>query len=134
MKEALIDTDIFSYYMKGNQKVSQKIIDYLTIFPALNLSYITYYEILKGLNYKNASRQINDFKVLVGYFNLINIDIKSVQISSKIYGNLRQRGIVIGTADILIVGIAITNNLELITNNTKHFKHIENLMLDNWKI
>jgi tRNA(fMet)-specific endonuclease VapC len=37
-------------------------------------------------------------------------------------------------ADIMIAAIALTNNLLLITNNTKHFQRIKNLKLASWLI
>jgi predicted nucleic acid-binding protein len=46
---------------------------------------------------------------------------------------LRRQGITIGTSDLLIAGIAIEKNLQLITNNKKHFENIEGLEMDNWK-
>lgn len=33
---------------------------------------------------------------------------------------------------ILIAGIAISNDMVLITNNTKHFGKIDGLEIDNW--
>ena len=133
MKESLLDTDIFSFYMKGNNDVIEKVVDYLTEYPTLNISSITYYEILKGLEYKQASRQKENFENLVEEMNIINMSQTSLKISAKIYGDLRRNGKVIGVSDTLIAGLAIEKKLKLITNNTKHFKHIENLDIGNWK-
>ena len=49
-----------------------------------------------------------------------------------IQAELRSKGAEIGHTDTLIAGIAITSNLQLITNNTAHFKRIKGLKLDNW--
>jgi tRNA(fMet)-specific endonuclease VapC len=38
----------------------------------------------------------------------------------------------IGHADTLIAGVAIANELQLVTNNTAHFERIEGLETDNW--
>jgi len=133
MKESLLDTDIFSFYLKGNDDVTEKIVDYLTEHPTLNISSITYYEILKGLEYKEASRQKNHFERFVEEINIINISQSSLKISAKIYGDLRRNGKTIGVSDTLIAGLAIEKNIRLITNNTKHFESIENLDLGNWK-
>ncbi len=122
MKEALIDTDILSYYLKGNQDVIEKVVEYLKTYPTLNISTITYFEVLGGLEYKKASRQIKDFKELVSNCNVHNIDKESIAISAKEYGRLRRKGITIGSPDLLIAGIALKNNLTLITNNENHFK------------
>jgi tRNA(fMet)-specific endonuclease VapC len=52
--ESLVDTDILSFYFKGEQKVVNKFNDYLREFDVINISIITYYEILGGLKFKNA--------------------------------------------------------------------------------
>ena len=133
MKETLIDTDIFSYFLKGNTDVVKQILKYLKHYPVLNISSITYYEILSGLEYKNAKEQINDFEKLMSRCKIISTDIDSIKISAKEYGKLRRKGITIGTSDLLIAGITLKNGYILATNNMKHFKHIDGLKLINWK-
>ena len=133
MKESLLDTDIFSFYLKGNNDVVEKVVDYLTEYPTLNISSITYYEILKGLEYKQATRQKENFESFIEEMNIINVNQASLKISAKIYGNLRRNGRIIGVSDTLIAGLAIEKNIQLVTNNTKHFENIENLELGNWK-
>lgn len=58
MNECLIDTDILSYYMKGDSSVTSKVTAYLTTegFSQLTISEITYYEIRAGLEYKQAEK------------------------------------------------------------------------------
>ncbi len=49
-----------------------------------------------------------------------------------IQADLRKKGAEIGHTDTLIAGIAITSDLQLVTNNTNHFKRIKGLNLENW--
>ena len=44
----------------------------------------------------------------------------------------RKKGKEIDHTNTLIAGIAIANNLQIITNNTDHFKRINHLKIDNW--
>jgi len=132
MKKTLIDTDIMSYYLSGNSNVVKKILKYLKHYPALNLCSITYYEILSGLEYKNANRQINDLEKMLSKCNIIDVDIESIKLSAKEYGRLRRKGITIGNSDLLIAGVAMSNRYILATNNVNHFKNIDGLELINW--
>lgn len=118
MAESLVDTDILSFYFKGDQKVVNKFNDYLREFDVINISIITYYEILGGLKFKNAERQIKEFEEFVANNTIIHIS---------------EEGITIGTSDILIAGIAIENELTLITNNERHYESIKGLKIENWK-
>lgn len=132
MIEVLVDTDILSFYFKGNTKVVERFQDYLKEFDQINISIITYFEVLGGLKFKNAEKQIQNFEEFVTNNNIIHISETSARISGDIYADLRKRGITIGTSDLLIAGVAIENGLTLITNNEKHYEPIQNLNVENW--
>jgi len=131
--ESLVDTDILSFYFKGDQKVVDKFNEYLREFDVINISIITYYEILGGLKFKNAEKQIKEFEEFVNNNTIIHISEESAKISGDIYANLRKSGITVGTSDILIAGIALENELTLITNNERHYESIQGLNIENWK-
>jgi len=131
--ESLVDTDILSFYFRGDQKVVNKFNDYLREFDVINVSIITYYEILGGLKFKNAERQMKEFEEFVTNNTIIHISEESAKISGNVYADLRQKGITIGTSDILIAGIAIENELTLITNNERHYESIKGFKIENWK-
>jgi len=52
--------------------------------------------------------------------------------SAEIFSDLRKKGKVIGHTDTLIAGITLENDLTLVTNNTRHFKLIDELKIENW--
>ncbi len=132
MHKALIDTDILSYYLKGNENVKSKVDQYLGHYSTLTFSEITYYEILAGLEYRKATKQIESFLLFAENCSVIRITEQSIKVSANKYGELRRKGIQIGTPDLLIAGQAITNELELISNNIKHYSSISGLKLGNW--
>ena len=73
MTESLVDTDILSFYFKGDSKVVEKFNDYLKEFDVINISIITYYEILGGLRFKKAEKQIKEFEEFVNNNTIIHI-------------------------------------------------------------
>jgi len=131
--EALLDTDILSFYFKGDFKVIENVNSYLKEFDQLNISIITYYEIIGGLKFKKANNQLKEFEIFVSNNNIIYISEESAQISGDVYADLRSKGKIIGTSDILIAGIALENDLTLVTNNKRHFEAISKLKIENWK-
>lgn len=133
MNPALIDTDILSEFFRGNLSVTKKAEKYLDKFGQFNISLITYYEILNGLLYKDAKSQLQRFDSFTKINKIIPLTLKSVEISAKIFAELKKSGSPIGHTDTLIAGIAIANNLTLITNNLNHFSRIQGLKLANWK-
>ena len=131
--ESLVDTDILSFYFKGDTKVIERFTKYLREFDLINISLITYYEVTAGLKFKKAEKQLRDFEEFIRNNTIIHISEESAKISAEIYAELRQNEITIGTSDILIAGIALENGLTLITNNEKHYEPIEGLKIENWK-
>ena len=99
----------------------------------INLSIITYYEILNGLLYKDAKKQLSKFEEFIELNKVIPLTLRTVKIAATIQADLRKKGTEIGHTDTLIAGIAISNDFQLITNNTEHFKRIKNLEIANWK-
>ena len=132
MKPSLVDTDILSEFLKGNSKVISKVDEYLRKYGAINLSIITYYEILNGLLYKDARNQLSRFEQFVELNNVIPLTLQTTKIAAEIQADLRKKGTEIGHTDTLIAGIAIANEFQLVTNNTNHFNRIEKLELINW--
>jgi tRNA(fMet)-specific endonuclease VapC len=134
MNRALIDTDILSYYFKGDTKVVANFQKYLAKYEIIEISLITYYEIMSGLLYKNALKQLEIFNDFVSENIVIAATEESCKISSEIYSKLRNNGELIDDIDLLIAGIAIENEMTLVTNNTNHFGRISGLNLENWKM
>jgi len=129
---ALIDTDILSYYFKGESNVVRNFEKYLESFEIMELSIITYYEIMSGLEAKNAFKQLETFEEFAKDNIVIPLTENSCKISAELYSNLRKKGELIDDIDLLIAGIAIENEMTIVTNNQKHFQRIPGLKIENW--
>ena len=132
MKPSMLDTDILSEFLRGNSKVIAKVDEHLKEFGFISLSIITYYEILNGLLYKDARKQLTRFEDFVELNKVIPLTLRTAKIAATIQADLRKKGTEIGHTDTLIAGIAIANEMQLITNNTDHFKRIKGLEIANW--
>lgn len=132
MKEALIDTDILSMFLRGDQQVRAKFAEYLSHYSTINISILTYYEILSGLKYKDANKQLGAFLELCDSVTILPLTVASSGESADIYAALRKGRQIIDDIDILIAGICLDNGMVLVTNNTRHFSRIESLEIANW--
>ena len=128
----MLDTDILSEFLRGNPKVINKVDEHLQEYGFINLSIITYYEILNGLLYKDARKQLTRFEEFVALNKVIPLTLRMAKTAAIIQADLRKKGTEIGHTDTLIAGIAITSELQLVTNNTAHFKRIKGLEITNW--
>lgn len=132
MKPAIIDTDTLSYFFRNNPNVVEKLDKYLKQHGFINLSVITYYEVLNGLYFKDAKKQLKRFEEFVKLNQVLPLTDEIAQKAAEIYAELRKKGKTVGHNDILIASTAIANNMALITNNEKHFKDVDGLDIDNW--
>jgi tRNA(fMet)-specific endonuclease VapC len=134
MKEVLLDTDTLSYYLKKHPQVVARFDDYVETHGYVFISRITVVEILGGLRTRNATRQIEFFKRLLADHKILDTTELSAEISADIFAELYKKGRHSGNYDILIAGIAMANDLTLVTNNTKDYNQITGLSLDNWTL
>ena len=56
LKPSLIDTDILSLFFKNHPNVTARFASYLNNYKNINISIITYYEILSGLKHRDADK------------------------------------------------------------------------------
>ena len=132
MKPALIDTDILSLFLRGDRNVRSRFERYLESSERLHLSIITVYEVVSGLRYRDARRQLGSFRQLVAASEVWPVTESSVEISAEIYATLRSQGRLIDDLDLLIAGIALANDFTLVTHNRRHFDRIHALEVQDW--
>lgn len=134
MKKALLDTNILSYFLRGNSLVVEKFRLYRQHHSYLSFSVFTYYEIKSGLLYKDAQRQMQRFDRLAEISEVIPYDRAITDTASQIYANLRIRGLLITPIDLFIAATAVYGDYCLITANVKHFQNIPNLNYEDWSV
>ena len=61
MKAALIDTNILSLFFRNQTLVVEHFEAYVKVHSKINISIITYYEILSGLKHRDAHKQLTSF-------------------------------------------------------------------------
>jgi len=130
VRKYLLDTNIISYYLKGIENLKEKIASNI---DSLSISIISYYEIVSGLQSIDANNRITEFEKFCELIDIINLDKPSILASCKIYAFLEKSGQLIDDIDILIAGIALSNNLVMVTDNVEHFGRIQGLKVENWK-
>ena len=132
MKPSLVDSDILSLFFKKQTGVIRCVESYLVQYGTINFSIITYYEIISGLKYRDARKQLSTFRDFASQNTIVPLTETAVNLAGDIYAELCQQGNPLDDIDILIAGIALANDLILITGNKKHFERIQQLQIDDW--
>jgi len=89
------------------------------------ISIITLIEVLRGLE---ATKRPKVKELLEESFSLLNLDNKLVETYCNLYQKLKNEGILIPDADLLIAATAISNNISLKTKD-EHFERLKKLGL-----
>lgn len=132
IQEVLIDTDTLSMYMRREPQVVSQVEAYIRVYGQLNLSLMTYYEVLRGLKSRGATTGVRHFRRLCRVNNILPLTEDIVEQAADIYANLHVRGELIGEVDTLIAATALIHDLVLVTNNERHFKRVSGLKIENW--
>lgn len=130
MSRFLLDTDICVFYLRGQFDLIARM-EYIG-FENCGISEITLAELQFGAE-KSDQRDENHRTIDVFVSDLRIYPITpAIRLYAKEKARLYKTGKKIGDFDLLIGATAVVNDLELITNNTKHFERIDNIVLDNW--
>jgi predicted nucleic acid-binding protein len=129
-----LDTNIISYILHGNNDVISRWRQERIRGNKSTIPIIAYYEIRRGLIAVNAITKLKAFENICAVLSLDDLSIEDVDVASNIYSDLKKQGKPIEDADLLIAAQALNRGYTLVTNNTKHFKGIKELMIDNWVI
>jgi len=129
----------FSEILKGkNPNIMRRASSYRRHFGCYTISAITVAEVVKGFQKKNRNDKIQQLISNLAAESVLDLDQEAAIIAGRIYGMLEKSGQPVGTADPLIAGIAIQQNMILVTGNAAHFQRIATLgfplRLDNWRM
>jgi tRNA(fMet)-specific endonuclease VapC len=127
----LIDTDILINSIKGNATVNQHFARYAAIPKAISI--VTFGELLYGAK-KSKQKDKNTSVIyrLAEIFPIVGITRSTIETFTDIRLVLDRRGEGIEDFDLLIAATALSLNYTLVTNNTKRYKRIERLQIENW--
>ena len=126
----LLDTNICSAHIRRPAGLAHRFIQY-----SGRLAIPT---IVLGELYAGAYMLPHPTTILTGIDDLLD-DIAVLPFDSvcaeqfgKLRGILKQQGLVVNPIDLQIAAVALTYDLTLVTHNTKDFRAIPNLPLEDW--
>ena len=128
----LLDTNICIYYL--NQSSDTLIANFKKYSPSeLKLTSITVAELFYGAE-KSKTQKKNTAVVerFISPFEILPFDDACCKAYANIRAYLEKSGTPIGPMDLLIASICIANNCTLVTNNTREFRRVKKLNLENW--
>ena len=128
----MLDTDISSYIMKRSYDVGLQRLQTVAVSDVC-ISAITKSELMYGVEV--SPRRQKDQVALdeyLRYFAVLDFPATAALDYARIRADLKLRGKMIGSNDLLIAAHACCLGLTLVTNNTKEFGRVQGLKIENW--
>jgi tRNA(fMet)-specific endonuclease VapC len=132
MNGYLIDTNICVFYLRNRGGVLAAI--QRVGFANLYISEITVLELLFGA--ENSANPQKNRAAVADFMNLVQV--VPIAVAANIYAiekvRLNRAGTPVDNFDLLIGVTAVCQNMTMVTNNTKHFRNIEGIVLVDWVV
>ena len=131
MSRYMLDTDMCSYVMKRNNMVVKRL-ERLAVDDVC-ISVISKAELLFGIELSPRREQDgNALRAFLQYAEVVDFSDRAAIFYAKVCADLQKRGTMIGANDLFIAAHALSLGLTLVTNNTREFRRVRDLVVENW--
>jgi predicted nucleic acid-binding protein len=121
----VVDTDVVIDFFNGvfpGAEIMSKLIS----GQEVALTSISVFELYAGIEGK---RRLSQIETLIQGVTILPLDVIEAVIAGRIYTQLKSKGQLVGTHDILIAATCVANRIPLYTKNVAHFSKIEDILI-----
>ena len=132
MRKYALDSNILSYLLKGETRILDRLERESLAGNEIHIPPIVYYEVKRGLLAINATAKM---KLFLGYCPesaVGNMGLSVMDLAADLHVTFRKAGRGADDADILIAAFCLAHGYTLVTHNTRHFKGIAGLEIEDW--
>ncbi|WP_193201002.1 type II toxin-antitoxin system tRNA(fMet)-specific endonuclease VapC [Nostoc sp. MG11] len=130
----LLDTNVCARYLNGRSPVIRERL------RSTNVEDIAVCSVVKAELFYGAMRSNDPARTLarqqefLKLFVSLPFDDSTALVYGRIRAELLTSGTPIGPNDFQIAAIALTNNLTLVTHNTREFNRVSELVIEDWEL
>jgi tRNA(fMet)-specific endonuclease VapC len=127
----LLDTNILSAHLRRPAGLAHRFFQHAGRLYASSVSLAELYDWANGRRDPDPLRASIQ-RLLKHEVSLIPFDADCAEEFGRVRAGLRPRGISVDNMDLLIGATALVYDLTVVTHNTRHFRHIPGLRVENW--
>ena len=130
----LLDTNVCMMHLNGR---SDSVRDRLLSIPTDEIAVcsVVKAELFYGaMRSNNPARTFERQQEFLVRFVSLSFDDEAAIVCGRIRASLASAGTPIGAYDLQIAAIALVNSLILVTHNTREFKRVDELQVEDWEI
>jgi tRNA(fMet)-specific endonuclease VapC len=129
----LLDTNVCIAVMRGNETVLQRLAACRPEDCAVSM--VSVFELFAGVfRCRDPQGEKQKVSTFLQPFHLLPFDWDSAMKTAEIRCQLEQAGTRIGPYDLQLSGQALSLDLTLVTHNTREFKRVPGLSIEDWEI
>lgn len=130
----LLDTNIVSYWMRGDEAIVARIKERSP--SDLSLSAITLAEIWYGIEKSPVKKKERRSKIerISSVLAVHPFDEAAAGAYAVMRARLERQGVMISERDVQIASIAVANRLTVVTHNVREFSRVEGLTVQDWAV
>ena len=128
----MLDTDTCAFILR---KSSPVLLERIQLVPLQqqSMSVITLAELLYGVQVSSKKKMNREgVDALVRHVNVLDWTNVAAEHYAEIRADLKKKGQIIGSNDLLIAAHARSLGAIIVTNNVKDFRRVKGLQLENW--
>jgi len=126
----LLDTNIVSYYLRGNHNVVTRLSSEKP--SSIAISAITAFALRYGVAKRKSSKLKSSVEGFIALLSILPFDDDVSRRAGTLKSDQEDSGIVLDLPDLLIAAHALCQNRILVTNNSKHFSKVKDLRIEDW--
>jgi tRNA(fMet)-specific endonuclease VapC len=127
----LLDTIILSAHLRSPAGLAHRFFQHSGRLYTSSVSLAELYDWVKGRHDPGPLRASVQ-KLLTDEVSLIPFDADCAEDFGRVRADLRRQGVSVDNMDLLIGATALVYDLTVVTNNTRHYRHIPGLRLEYW--
>lgn len=130
----LLDTNVCVVYLNGR---SASVREQLLATPVEEIAVcsVVKAELFYGAcRSNNPKRTLERQQAFLARFVSLPFEDEAALLAGQIRAKLASAGTPIGSYDLQIAAIALTNNLTLVTHNTREFERVDGLQIEDWEV
>jgi predicted nucleic acid-binding protein len=128
----VLDTNIFAAILRNEPKTTQHVTEALVANAEFLMCPIVFYEVYRGLLYRDARKQLSFFLKYTLAFTWDDLNQDDWQKVAHLWADLRCQGIQVTDADLIIGAYTVQRNAILVTDNQQDFARL-GVALENWR-
>lgn len=128
----VLDTNLWTALLKKEVAATGRVREALSADAQLVVCPVAFYEIYRGLEYRDARRQMEDFLAYVAAFTWDDFTRADWETAGRLWATARHLGHTVADADLLIAAYAQRRDAVVVTDNLDHFSPL-GVPVENWR-